>query len=250
MTLDLNSTEVAGLIMVALIVGLGAGATIAEQQTIFEAPVLETNGDGTISSAETKLVAVDREGNGLVTDLQVRTVPGDGSILVNIDSLLFFLDTQHSIQSAKEAAETHLNLTVSERDIVYDIEIDNSSAVGGESAGGALTIATIAALQGKELRNDTVMTGTINPDGTIGMVGGVAAKSRAASEAGYSTFLVPAGQGTYSDVVKERSCREDGGMTVCTTDFARKTINVGEDMGINVVEVANVQEAADLLIAS
>lgn len=58
------------------------------------------------------------------------------------------------------------------REVTYDIQ----GKIDGPSAGGALTVATLAAFRGDDLNPDVVMTGTINPDGTIGPVGGIPQK--------------------------------------------------------------------------
>ncbi|MEZ5171561.1 MAG: S16 family serine protease [Acidimicrobiia bacterium] len=58
------------------------------------------------------------------------------------------------------------------REVTYDIQ----GKIDGPSAGGALTVATLSAFRGDELDPNVVMTGTINPDGTIGPVGGIPQK--------------------------------------------------------------------------
>ncbi|QQG40005.1 MAG: hypothetical protein HYS81_01170 [Candidatus Aenigmatarchaeota archaeon] len=242
--MNIKSSEVLGLLVLVLAIGIASGYSMAQPQFAQLAP-FQADGAGTISEAHTSLVAVDKAGHGVVTGLDVKTVPGSGRILVDIDSLIFFVDTQQSIQTAREVAEDYLNTNVTDRDIVYTIKIENSSIVGGESAGGALTVATIAALTGKPLRGDTVMTGTVNQDGTIGKIGGLEEKARAAKEAGYSVLLVPAGQGAQTTVEKMRTCERVGRSTVCTVAFKQNNVSIGEDIGITVVEVANIQDVVD-----
>lgn len=241
----LPANELAGLVIITLAIGLSIGVLIAQEQNTLVAPTITGAVDGTITEVQTKLVAVDREGNGVITNLSVRTVPGNGRILVDIDGLLFFVDTQHSMQVARDVAENYLNATLTDRDLVYGIEIDNTTAVGGESAGGALTAATIAALSGRQLRNDTIMTGTINPDGTIGNIGGVLAKARAAREAGYAFFLVPEGQGTYIHVEKERECTKVGRTTVCSTQFKPVRMSISKEVGIEIIEVETITDVVE-----
>ena len=57
-----------------------------------------------------------------------------------------------------------------------------------------MTLATIAAIQGKTPRKDILITGTINDDHTIGQIGSPRAKALAAKDAGAVMFLVPVGQ--------------------------------------------------------
>jgi uncharacterized protein len=77
--------------------------------------------------------------------------------------------------------------------VTYRFDIEGSF-VGGPSAGAAMTIATIAAIENTSVRNDTAITGTVMPDGTIGRVGGILEKAEAAGERGLETFYVPEGQ--------------------------------------------------------
>lgn len=65
--------------------------------------------------------------------------------------------------------------------------------VGGPSAGMIHTLAIIEALTEGQLTNGHVIagTGTVNPDGTVGAIGGVRQKVVAAEAAGASYILVP-----------------------------------------------------------
>lgn len=76
--------------------------------------------------------------------------------------------------------------------------------VDGPSAGGVLTIGILAALRGEAVRPDTAMTGTINPDGTIGPVGGIPHKLEGAAAAGKKLVLIPAGLERGMDVNKNQ----------------------------------------------
>ena len=77
----------------------------------------------------------------------------------------------------------------------FDINID-VGAVGGPSAGLALTLAIIDTLSGGDLTGGHAVaaTGTIELDGAVGAVGGVAQKAVAVRRAGAKVFFVPAGQ--------------------------------------------------------
>ena len=67
--------------------------------------------------------------------------------------------------------------------------------MGGPSAGLILAIAIVDKLDpGNSTGGAKVAgSGTIQPDGTVGPIGGVTHKIRAAHEAGATEFLVPAG---------------------------------------------------------
>lgn len=76
---------------------------------------------------------------------------------------------------------------------IVDIRYEVTGPIDGPSAGGILTVGTLAGIRGEALDPKVTMTGTIAPDGAIGPVGGVSAKLRAAADAGFTTVLVPAG---------------------------------------------------------
>ena len=72
------------------------------------------------------------------------------------------------------------------------ITVEFSGLVDGPSAGGVTCLAILSAMDGLALPNDFAMTGTILPDGTIGVVGGVPEKMRAAAKAGKKRIFIPA----------------------------------------------------------
>jgi len=199
------------------------------------------------SYAEINLAAVDQSGNGIVTPLIVEVKPGDGKILTNIEKLLFWIDTQQSMQIAKQVAENVTKLDVDKYDLIYTIKSE-ATLVGGPSAGASLTVATIAALENKKIKNDIMMTGTINPDGTIGEVGGILEKAEIAKELGAKIFLVPKGQGTQTYLKPEENCIKRAGFIFCTTKYKEVTVNIGKDVGISVIEVEDINDALKYFI--
>lgn len=117
---------------------------------------------------------------------------GTGNVLVNTNPFLRRAgpDTQYSIREAVEAAAAFSQVNITGNDILISFEI-NGTVIGGPSAGAATIIATIAALEGKTVRLDCVLTGTIEEDGSIGQVGGVFDKAVAAEKHNITRFLVP-----------------------------------------------------------
>ncbi len=200
-----------------------------------------------INRAEIFLPAVSSQGKGVVTPLIVEVKPGDGKVLVNINQLLFWVDTQQSIQIAKRVAEKYTKIDLSKYDLIYTIET-NASLVEGPSAGAAITIATIAALLNKSLNKSVMITGTINPDGSIGPVGGIMAKASAAKDIGAKLFLVPKGQGTYINYVPVKQCEQIGFMTYCVIEYKPKRVTISKEVGIEVKEVSNIEEALKYFI--
>ena len=197
-----------------------------------------------LNTAYITVPAVDNKGNGVTTRIIVSATPGTGKTLIDVDHLLFWQDTQNSVRTAKEVAERETKLDLTKYDLVYTIEA-NASIISGPSAGATLTVATIAALENKELKSDVLMTGAINHDGTIGPVGGITDKAKAAKQAGATTFLVPLLQGNEVTYETKEYCRDFKFSKFCNIEQVPKKVNVAEEVGIKIVEVQNIKEAMD-----
>lgn len=193
---------------------------------------------------EMRLPAVDVNKTGVVTTLRVEAKPGTGRTLVDIEGLLFWADTQQSIRVARLVAADTTKIDINSVDLTYTIKAE-ASLIGGPSAGSALAIATIAALQGKKPADNVMMTGTINHDGTIGPVSEILEKAKAAKEAGATLFIVPLLQSR--DVIYETTehCERYGNTEFCTQETKPKKVDVGKEAGIEIIEVASIQEAME-----
>lgn len=111
--------------------------------------------------------------------------------------------------------------TVSAMGIAYA-----STGTDGPSAGAVMTVGFAALLKGDHIRRGIALTGTIAKDGTIGPVGGIPDKIRAAAREGYRTILIPQGQ----------------------RDDPRWNLNrLAWELNVDVTEVATVEEAYHLM---
>ncbi len=200
------------------------------------------------SSATINLVAVDSSGNGVAMPLTVQKRAGYGETLININNLVFWFDTQQSIQTARNVAYKIAGFDMDKINLVYIIDA-NATVVEGPSAGAALAIATIAALKDKPLKPGVMITGTVNSDGTIGQVGGILEKASAAKEIGANLFLVPKGQGTETLLQPVESCSTRDFFTYCTTKYVQNTIDISEKAGLPVKEVSTIEEAEKYFFA-
>jgi uncharacterized protein len=192
--------------------------------------------------------AVDQNGNGVATRLDVQVVPGTGRALVNIDKLLFWVDTQNSMRTARGVAEDVIGINTSSYDIVYTITA-NASVVEGPSAGAALTVAIIAALQDRQVNPEVMITGTINPDGTIGPIGGVMEKAKAAKDIGAGIFLVPSGQSVEVSYEQIRYCERIGFADYCSIESIPIITEIASEVDIPVIEVADIAGAMEYFLA-
>lgn len=234
-----------------LIIGIVAGAylggfltsrSISNSYSYCTGETPKSQEAAVVSFAVIAMPAVDQEGNGVTTTLNVQIVRGSGKTLTNVDKLTFWTDTQNSIRTAKSVAEQITNQNLNNYDFIYTINA-NATTIEGPSAGAALTIATIAAIENKTLNSTVMITGTINPDGTIGQVGGIVEKAIAAKEIGAELFLVPGGQSTQTLYNSQRYCNKVGISQICGFEQVPMRVDVSQKAGITVKEVNNVEDA-------
>jgi predicted S18 family serine protease len=189
-----------------------------------------------------RVPAVDKNGNGVIATLSVDAKPGIGRTLVDINQILFWVDTQDSMRTAKIVAQDVTGIDLSEYDIIYSIQA-NASAIEGPSAGAAMGIATILELENRTFNEDVTITGTLNEKGEIGKVSGILAKAEAAEASGMNLVIVPVGQKTYTVYSEEKSCEDYLLTKICRTVTKPENVDVEETVGIKVVEASNIQEA-------
>lgn len=138
---------------------------------------------------ETTLLTVSDDAIGGTAHVSLEVKPGSGRIFMDSYPITK-ADTQFSTRFANEVACDFLRTDCSRYDFFYTIRAE-SAIVGGPSAGAAMAVLTVAALDGQPLRQDVAMTGTINSGGVIGPVAGIIPKSNAAFSEGLSTVVVP-----------------------------------------------------------
>ena len=178
---------------------------------------------------------------GALATLRVSAAyPGSGQVYLSANPLAE-IDTQATARIAVLVACYLANADPRSYDFYITFETP-SIIIGGPSAGVAMTVALLAALRGDELRQDVIATGMVNPDGTVGPVGGLLAKLRAAAEGGASVFLIPVGQRhTYKVVVEER--RQGPIVIRETRRVPVDLVEEGLKLGVDVIEVSSIREA-------
>lgn len=177
--------------------------------------------------------------------LFARVIAANGTGHVFVDTSPYTqVDLQGSARLAAMVASDVLGIDQRAYDFYYIIDI-SSPIIGGPSAGAALTMATIAAINNWTLDPGVVMTGMINPDESIGPVGGIPYKLEAAAARNYTLFLVPEGQGTVT--LTKLVTRAKG--TVIISKDVEETIDVlklGKDLNVTVKEVSTIQEVVKI----
>jgi uncharacterized protein len=184
---------------------------------------------------------------GLVMNITVDIKDGRGLVLVNTE-IPAGVDFQTSARTAVKVAQDLVpGADLSSKDVIFSITSgDRESelqAVDGPSAGAAMTLLLVSELRSQELDKSVLITGTIEPDGTIGPVGGVPEKALAAGQYGAKVLLVPKGEAVYQSQTCEehqqgpivyRSCREESKPLSPATE---------EKYGMKVVEVQSISDA-------
>ncbi|MBI4163352.1 MAG: hypothetical protein HY512_00700 [Candidatus Aenigmarchaeota archaeon] len=166
------------------------------------------------------VAAVSGSGGGVIVPMEVKFVGGTGIISIDVHNVEVSSTAQDSVRSAAIVAQqvTGVGLSGSDTTVSFVHGGEGVVSIDGPSAGAAITVTMIAAIQGKNMNSNVLMTGTINIDGTIGQIGGQQAKAEAAKAKGATKFLVPVGQ----------------------------LVNV---TGLEVVEVANINQAVGLIVS-
>jgi len=131
---------------------------------------------------------------GVVMKAEVEVRHGEGRLLINTHPKVG-IDLQASGETAEEVVEKLTGVSFDNLDVILTVKAESEvQVVDGPSAGAAITICMIAALQNKTTNPSVFISGTVNPDGTIGKVGGLPYKVLASAKKGATLFLVPAGQ--------------------------------------------------------
>jgi len=103
---------------------------------------------------------------GVISYITVEVGPGSGHVFVDTMPLTN-LDTQASARLAAEVAEEVTGFDMEKHDVFITVRSE-APVIGGPSAGGVIAVALIAALLDLKVDPKVMMTGTINPDGSIG----------------------------------------------------------------------------------
>jgi PDZ domain-containing protein len=114
--------------------------------------------------------------------------PDEGTVEVTLELLESPIDPGRGIIGIQPVDVVSL-------DLPFELTID-TGRIGGPSAGLAFTLTLLDELTAGDLLGglDVAVTGSINLDGTVGAIGGLAQKASAVRQAGLHHFLVPASQ--------------------------------------------------------
>ena len=217
---------------------------------MFLSPSDTSSIDGQRTASAKIVAAAQNSDKGAIGKVNVEVIPGDGDILVETNPFIQ-TDTQFSASKAREVAEEYTGKSLENHDIIYTIEMD-SAVVGGPSAGAAMTLATIAAVTDKEVRDNAVITGTITGSGRIGRVGEIPVKAYTAGRAEMENFYVPKGQTVQVNYEKVLETERRGFFTYRDIEYRPQKFNISryttENFNMKTEEVGNIHEAAEKML--
>ena len=152
--------------------------------------------------------------------------PGHGIVYFAAEPLTQ-LDTQAAARIAAIVASILAGVDFYSYDYFIHLKA-NSTIVGGPSASGAMAVAILAALRNRSIPSSFSMTGMVDPDATLGPVGGIPEKLEAMARNGIKVFVIPAGQSIALDL--------NTGRYVNVT-------SLGKTLGVRVVEADTILDA-------
>ncbi|MBC7129648.1 hypothetical protein H5T51_00310 [Candidatus Bathyarchaeota archaeon] len=187
---------------------------------------------------------------GEVLRVYARFIEGSGRVFIATNPKIG-ITLQDSAETAFMVAQRISGVNASNLDVVLTVTANKTiDVIDGPSAGAAITVLLASMLQGADIRRDVMMTGAIQSDGSIGSVGGIIEKAKAAAEAGAGVFLVPKGQS--KAVIYVEHVTQIGPLHIIR--YEPQTVDVQEYLesqgySIKIVEVADIQEALEYFMA-
>jgi uncharacterized protein len=215
------------LLLIPFLPSAAAQCPAEGQAVVMKAPAVSRTADGSFV--------------GVLTDFVITVAPGSGHVYVETWPLAE-VDMQASARLAAQIAGKVTGKDMSKYDVFIQVRAD-SPIIGGPSAGGTMTVGIIAALEGWNVNPKVMMTGMINPDGTIGPVGGILEKASAAHQAGVELFLIPKGQRI--QYVQQTEKKEIGGIVEINSKTEKVDVveYAKERWGLQVLEIDDIYEA-------
>jgi predicted S18 family serine protease len=181
--------------------------------------------------------------SGAIMNVSVEILPGEGRVLVQTRPLMGVV-FQDAANTAVGVAENRTKKSLSKSDVIFSIEAGSEiPEVDGPSAGALMTVLVEAAINNRVPRQDVTLTGTIDPGGHVGAIGGVIQKATAAKEAGKTLFLLPQENSQLAGIIQGQG--RFGSPDRQTVD-AREYIE--QNMGITVQYVDSIQDVEQAVL--
>lgn len=228
------------IVLLSIGLGIGLGNYFANKNHNIQVQQVQLSSGDSITK-DAPIVGVTSDGNGIAASMSVEVKSGTGLVLVNINDLLADYESQLSARNAAIFAENYTKISLKNKDVIYHIRV-NASIVAGPSAGVSMAIATVAALENKNIKPGVFMTGAIDSSGAITGVGGVGEKAKAAKIAGAKIFIIP--KANYiTSYVPSKKCQDFNDINYCEVDYNADTTSISKLFGLDVLEFNNVRDA-------
>ncbi len=185
--------------------------------------------------------AVTRSGEGALIKVNLTLIyPGSGRVYFSAQPLVE-LDTQATARIAAYVASRVAGYDFYRYNYIVDMT-SGSIVVGGPSAGGLMTIGFISLFLNKTPNQWVTMTGMINPDGSIGPVGGLLGKLQAVADKGFKVFLIPYGE-EETMIARREIHRFLWGYYETISYEIVNLVEKGRELGVDVIDVASIVDA-------
>ncbi|QQR93122.1 MAG: hypothetical protein IPJ89_02690 [Candidatus Iainarchaeum archaeon] len=204
--------------------------------TLFLILLLASTSFAVLTDTSLRVFAVAPDGKALSAELELHIIPGEGRVWSSVSGPLVGTATQSTEKIAVKISKNYF-ANADQYDYFFTIN-SNASVVDGPSAGSAMSLLVVSALQDRRIPTNVGLTGTITTTGEVGPVGGVFEKAKAAHEAGIDLFLIPRGESR--QVVK----LPEGVKNISLPEYALN------EWGMKVVEVKNLDEVLRLAFTS
>ena len=194
-----------------------------------------------LSSATIKIPVMNGTRGAQVVDASIFLKHGTGMVLVDIgDAYVDDYKAQPMIKDAVIAAFRVTGIKLDKYDVVVSFDRVDGATIKGDSMGAAVACGVVAAVMKREIVSSAVITGAVRQDGRIMSAGKILDKARALKDEGVDTFLVPVGNAIDVNYVERKVCAEGSD---CVGVVEKEEIDVGQVVGIDVIEVANLEDA-------
>ncbi len=137
-------------------------------------------------------VTEDSNGNpagGSIVELNLLIKPGTGQIYTNLNTIEE-IDTQISIINSQKVACNLFSLDCENYDFFYNFK-GSALILKGPSASSAIAILSAKTMKREKIRDDVVITGSLNAGGVIGNVGGIDEKIEIAEQLDFKKAIIP-----------------------------------------------------------
>jgi hypothetical protein len=188
--------------------------------------------------------------SGVMLNISAEVKPGRGRVLVDTQPLMGLV-FQDAANTAVFVAQNRTGVSLAGSDVIFSISAPGQvPAVDGPSAGALMTLLAISAIDGKPLREEVTLTGTIDKEGKVGAIGGIPEKAQAAKDAGKSLILIPGENAKLVRYTPEE--RQYYGFTViqevASTVDAKSYVE--ENIGIHVQYVDTIDDVVRIATAT